>query len=203
MRSVDLTARARIRNAAIDLFGREGVNRVSVRAIAAQAGVSSALVLHHFGSKEGLRKACDAYLVETLRGGSAVDLGDTAQLGAMLDTPELRRYLARAFLDGSTEASMFFDEIVEVTERWLGRGVDEGWVRATEDPHTRAAVYITWLLAPLLLHEHVSRALGVTDLAETDAALRFSRSAIDIFTNGVFADERVLSAWDKVGKDRS
>lgn len=202
MRSADLTARARIRNAALDLFGREGVNRVSVRAIAAHAGVSPALVLHHFESKEGLRKACDAYLVEILHGGSAVDLSDTAKLGAMLDTPGLRRYLARAFLDGSPEASMLFDEMVAVTRGWISRGADEGWVRRTEDPHTQAAVYLSWLLAPLLLHEHVARALGVTDPAETEPALRISRTTIDILTNGMFTDERVLSAWDKVGRDR-
>lgn len=203
MRSADLTARARIRDAAIDLFGREGVNRVSVRAIAAQAGVSPALVLHHFDSKEGLRKACDAHLVEVLRGdGGAADLGDTAKLAATLDAPELRRYLARAFLDGSPEASTLFDEMVEVSEEWLGRGTAEGWVHHTEDPHTRAALYVSWLLAPLLLHEHVSRALGVTDPAETDAALRISRTAVEILTKGVFADETVLSAMDNVRKGR-
>lgn len=204
MRSVDLTARARIRDAALDLFGRDGINRVSVRAIAAQAGVSPALVLHHFGSKEGLRKACDAHLLEILReGGSDVDLGDTAKLGALLDTPELRRYLARSFLDASPEASMLFDEMVAVTERWLGRATDEGWVHASEDPSTRATVYVAWLLSPLLLHTHVARALGVADLAATDAALRFQRAGIEILTNGLFADARVLAAWDGVAGDRA
>ncbi|MEV0829918.1 TetR family transcriptional regulator [Nonomuraea rubra] len=38
---------------------RGGVGRVGLRAAAARAGVSHALVLHHFGSKEGLRKECD------------------------------------------------------------------------------------------------------------------------------------------------
>ncbi|MBB6551616.1 TetR family transcriptional regulator [Nonomuraea rubra] len=34
----DLTARARIRNAALELFGAEGVGRVSLRAVATRAG---------------------------------------------------------------------------------------------------------------------------------------------------------------------
>ena len=56
----DLTARARIRDSAIVYFGRHGFQSATVRAIAADAGVSPALVIHHFGSKDGLREACDA-----------------------------------------------------------------------------------------------------------------------------------------------
>ena len=83
----DLTARATIRNAALRLFGERGPDAVTVREIATQAGVSPALVLHHFGSKDGLRAEVDAFaaqafdaifeamptddLVELLAGGAA------------------------------------------------------------------------------------------------------------------------------------
>ena len=30
-------------------------------------GVSAALVIHHFGSKDGLRKVCDDYVAEEIR----------------------------------------------------------------------------------------------------------------------------------------
>ncbi|MFA7514520.1 MAG: helix-turn-helix domain-containing protein, partial [Mycolicibacterium vanbaalenii] len=67
MRSADdLTAAARIRDAAIDLFGRDGF-AVGVRSIASAADVSPGLVIHHFGSKDGLRKACDDFVAETVR----------------------------------------------------------------------------------------------------------------------------------------
>ncbi|MDN5559804.1 MAG: TetR/AcrR family transcriptional regulator, partial [Ruaniaceae bacterium] len=49
MRS-DLTAAARIRDAAIDVFGRRGFEAASIREIAREAGVSPALVMHHYGS---------------------------------------------------------------------------------------------------------------------------------------------------------
>ena len=67
MRSADdLHARARIRNAAVARFGQDGF-RIGLRAIAADAGVSPALIVHHFGSKEQLLKeivdrAADAFL---------------------------------------------------------------------------------------------------------------------------------------------
>jgi TetR/AcrR family transcriptional regulator, regulator of cefoperazone and chloramphenicol sensitivity len=56
MRSADdLTAAARIRDAAIEQFGEHGFG-TGLRAIAEAAGVSAALVIHHFGSKQGLRQ---------------------------------------------------------------------------------------------------------------------------------------------------
>ncbi|GAA4984867.1 AcrR family transcriptional regulator [Nonomuraea thailandensis] len=208
----DLTARARIRNAALELFGAEGVGRVSLRTVAARAGVSHALVLHHFGSKEGLRRECDAYVISLVRGGPGMEvlddplddpLDDTAGLGALLEAGAgVRRYLARAFLDGTPEAAALFDEIVETTGRWLEQGVQEGWARPSEDPRARAAIYVTWLLAPLAFGEHLSRVLGVSDLHDTDATLQYSRAAVEIFTRGVFADDRVLAAWDAVRKQR-
>ena len=71
MRSADdLTAAARIRDAAIEQFGEHGFG-IGVRAIAKAAGVSAALVIHHFGSKDGLRKACDDYIAETIRTGKS------------------------------------------------------------------------------------------------------------------------------------
>lgn len=70
MRSAsDLTARARIRDAALARFGTDGIAATSVRAVAADAGVSPALVVHHFGSKEGLRQACDDYVLDSIRSG--------------------------------------------------------------------------------------------------------------------------------------
>ena len=56
----DLTARARIRDAALLHFGEQGFDRATIREIARTAGVSSGLVRHHFGSKQALREACAA-----------------------------------------------------------------------------------------------------------------------------------------------
>ncbi|WP_080046818.1 TetR/AcrR family transcriptional regulator [[Actinomadura] parvosata] len=199
----DLTARARIRNAALELFGAEGVGRVSLRAVAQRAGVSHALVLHHFGTKEGLRQACDDYVISLVRDAPDADLGDTAGLAAMLEAgTAVRRYLGRAFLDGSPQAAALFDELVAATGRWLEQGVREGWVQPSDDPPARAAMYVTYLLAPLAFGEHLARSQGVPDVHDLRTLLRFSRAGIEIFTRGVFADERALEAWDAVRDDR-
>ena len=58
----DLSGKATIRNAALRLFAEFGPDSVTVRQIAAAAHVSPALILHHFGSKDGLRAAIDAHV---------------------------------------------------------------------------------------------------------------------------------------------
>ncbi|MCO1574202.1 TetR family transcriptional regulator [Crossiella sp. SN42] len=202
MRSVDdLTARARIRDAALARFGADGVAGTSVRAVAADAGVSPALVLHHFGSKDGLRQACDEHVLALIRSGG--EQADPADLGALTEllaaaTP-VRRYLGRALLDGSPAAATVFAEIVERTERWLADGEAEGWVRPTEDARARAVTYVSWLLAPLVLGEQVSRLLG-GDVAETATSVRGARAGLEMLTHGLFAADRWLTAFTSVAR---
>ena len=97
MRSVeDLNTVARIRDAAIEQFGQRGFS-ASVRSIATAAGVSAALVIHHFGSKEKLREACDAYVIETVRVAKTESMQN-----ASVQHQEYRddRYVAAVKLDG-------------------------------------------------------------------------------------------------------
>jgi len=57
--------RRRILDAAGALFAARGAGRASVRHIAAEAGVSLAMIHHYFGSKDALYQACvDAMYVE-------------------------------------------------------------------------------------------------------------------------------------------
>jgi TetR/AcrR family transcriptional regulator, regulator of cefoperazone and chloramphenicol sensitivity len=58
----DLTAKAAIRDEALRLFAQHGPDAVSLRQVAAAAGVSPGLVAHHYGSKESLRAAVDAHV---------------------------------------------------------------------------------------------------------------------------------------------
>ncbi|SDK84602.1 transcriptional regulator, TetR family [Lentzea albidocapillata subsp. violacea] len=198
MRSAsDLTARARIRDAALARFGTDGIAGTSVRAVAADAGVSPALVMHHFGSKDELRQACDDYVLDSIRNGGEAA---TEALGEILRaaTP-VRRYLARALLDDTPAAGALFAEIVERTEAWLAAGEDEGWVRASADAKARAVTYVSWLLAPLVLGNQVGRLLG-GDPAETATAVRGARAGLEMLTHGLFADDRWLTAFTDIEK---
>ncbi len=88
----DRTARAIIRDEALRLFAAHGPDVVTVRQIAGAAGVSPALVVHHFGSKEGLRQVVDEYVparFEAIFSGSAgpgaPDMYDPAQAGSLTE----------------------------------------------------------------------------------------------------------------------
>jgi TetR/AcrR family transcriptional regulator, regulator of cefoperazone and chloramphenicol sensitivity len=88
----DRTARAIIRDEALRLFAARGPDAVTVRQIAAAAGVSPALVVHHFGSKEGLREVVDQHvlgLFEAMLGemtaDGAPDLYDPAASGSLAE----------------------------------------------------------------------------------------------------------------------
>ncbi|ALJ15889.1 TetR/AcrR family transcriptional regulator [Sphingopyxis macrogoltabida] len=56
----------RLLEAAIELFGRDGFDGTSVRAVADRAGVSFALIRVAFGSKEGLRDAAEKMVFDEI-----------------------------------------------------------------------------------------------------------------------------------------
>jgi AcrR family transcriptional regulator len=124
----DLTAKARIRNAALDLYARAGEERVSLRAVAAEAGVTLGLVQHHFKSKAGLHDAVDQLVVDYFAGalrevgaindpGEHVAARDTAVRRMLEQNPTVVNYVRRAILDPSTEQMHLLDVLVDLTRR--------------------------------------------------------------------------------------
>lgn len=57
--NADLTAKARIRQVALELFALNGADATSMRAISSRAGVTVGLITHHFGTKSGLIQAVE------------------------------------------------------------------------------------------------------------------------------------------------
>jgi AcrR family transcriptional regulator len=167
-----------------------------VRAIAERAGVSPALVIHHFGSKERLRAACDAFVagfvrerkVEAMKAGPGLD--PLALLRDDDDRLPLLAYLARALQDGSPAVAALVDEMVADAEAVLAAGVASGMVRPLDHPRGVAAVLTLWSLGALVLHEHARRVLG-TDLTGpmSSAALSagYTVPAMEILTHGLVA----------------
>jgi len=83
-RAGDSGTRAAILSAAKEAFGAHGYGPTSVRAVARTAGVDPSLVLHFFGSKDGLFEAAlelpmdPAVVVAGLLQGDREDLGERA-----------------------------------------------------------------------------------------------------------------------------
>jgi len=182
----DLTARARIRDAAMRCFAEQGAKATTIRTVAEQAGVTPGLVSHHFGTKQGLRDACDAYGLEYLRDGitTAIDergLADPNFLGSVYQSaPVVLRYLGRALVDGSTAAASLFDNIVTLTEDYLA-GHPPQPDASRSDPRAQAAVLIAMRLGMWVLHDHLVRALDA-DALTPEVLSRVSAALVDIMS---------------------
>jgi TetR/AcrR family transcriptional regulator, regulator of cefoperazone and chloramphenicol sensitivity len=176
-------------------FGEHGFERTTIRGIAETAGVSSGLVRHHFGSKEELRKACDEFVLRTVRQlndetWAAMREGDLARAAAARrPSGTYHRYIARSLVDGG--ASELFDEMVRMSEAWFTAFPrdDESDVPLRD----RAAISTAWGLAIPIMFEHLSRAFGV-DLATPEGDVRLASALLDLYSHPVMSPEQAAAA---------
>ncbi|MEV4372572.1 TetR family transcriptional regulator, partial [Nonomuraea sp. NPDC049637] len=146
--SSDLTAQAKIRNAAIAHFARDGFGKTNLRAVAATAGVSPGLVIHHFGSKEKLRSVCDDHVLRILvqRADNAGPSGMQDLFREYLSNPEEYRlqvqYMLRAIEEDTPAAGTFVDTLVAESEQVLRAGIADGSMRPSSDVRALAVLTV-------------------------------------------------------------
>lgn len=191
----DLTARARIRDAALRLFAERGIDGATVRDIAREAGVSPGLLRHHFGSKDGLRDACDSYALDQLMQlkEQAIGKGQMAN-PAFLPAAHptvllLYRYFTRSLVDGSPAVAGLFDDMVKLGEDWLAR-YNPGQFA---DPRAYSAVLVAMQSGMLTMHEHLSRALGA-DIFSPEGHARMVGALVDLYSKPLVSPELAAQA---------
>jgi AcrR family transcriptional regulator len=188
----DLTAMARIRNAAVDRFPRDGFSGTTVRAVAEDAGVSPGLIVHHFGTKEGLRKACDEYVIDQIgtvkeEAITSGKLDDPSTMAASFSiAPQLMRYLGWSMATGSPSAAALFDELVEESIRLFKLAEEQGVTEPSSDLRARCAVQLAMQMGTFVMGDHLSRALG-EDLLSPEGIMRVSRATLELFSGAMFA----------------
>ncbi len=197
----DFTARARIRDAAIRRFAVDGFG-ASVRAIAAEAGVSPALVIHHFGSKENLRAVCDDHVLKVIRDAetdafTSRSPGDLfAYLGVLDDYAPLVGYLVQALLAGGDLAATLLERMTKDAEVYLADAVAAGRMKPSRDPARRAAflvdVGVGVVLAFVRRHPPVEGDYAAVLRAYADAN---SLPALELYTEGLLTDTSLLDAY--------
>lgn len=129
-----------------------------MRAIAADAGISAGLIVHHFGSRAGLRAACNDHVLDQVRSSKSDVLSPHgapaalfAQLAQLAQYAPLFGYVLRNLQAGGELTVSFVDDMVEETLSYLEDGVRAGTVRPSRDPRARARVLIEMGLGALLL----------------------------------------------------
>ena len=201
MRSADdLTAAARIRDAAIARFGEQGFG-VGLRSIAEAAGVSAALVIHHFGSKDGLRKACDDYIAEEIRSvkSEAMNSSDPATwFAAMAEIEEyapLMAYLVRSMQAGGELAKTLWRTMIDNAETYLDEGVSSGILKPSRDPKARSKYLAITGGGGFLLYIQMHET--PTDLRAVlrDYAQDMVLPALELYTDGLMTDSHMYEAF--------
>jgi AcrR family transcriptional regulator len=204
----DLTGRARIRDAAIRRFGAEGFG-APVRAIAADAGVSPGLVLHHFGSKDGLRAACDEHVLGMIREAEtdAFTRGSPAdwlsQLAVLDEFAPLVGYLVQTLLAGGDLAATLLARMTEDAEQYLADAVAAGRMRPSRDPAARASflvdVGVGAVLSFVVRHPPADGDYRTTLRAYAAAN---SLPALELYTEGLLTDSSLLDAYLRFREDQ-
>jgi len=178
------------------LFAERGYAGVTVRQIASAAGVSPALVIHHYGSKERLRAVLEervAAFVESMlaelariqeEGGSA----SVAELFAdgLEREPALAGYVRRLLCDGGPAGAALFERLYQATQAGMLALRQAGIVRPSRDDQVRDAFLLSNDLAMLLLRPYISQVTGIDPLAR-DGLVRWSAEVFDVYSGGVFA----------------
>ena len=152
----DLTAKARIFDAAIEAFARFG-NKASVRGIANAAGVSPGLVIHHFGSKPSLREACDR---EVLKRYHELEIASLISPVAAVKTVDVLSsesatvlvYMLRCLIDGGAVAREFMKKLLVETGDIMKASLDKGLITPSVNESARSEFWSRQTIGYMLLN---------------------------------------------------
>lgn len=190
----DLTARARLRDAAIALVS-EG-QRPTARTVAARAGVSAGLIRHHFGTMEGLLLASDERIAQLVR-----DAKHDAIHGPMPNVfqaiqatgdDRIFGYLAHRLTESSPAIDTLVDLLSEDAVTYIQRSIDAGLLLPVPDIHGAARMMTLYSLGSLVLHRHLHRLLDLDltaqDLESQPGIARYVQLQLTLF-GGLFGPE--------------
>lgn len=192
---------ARIRAAAMTRFAADGFS-VGLRAIAADAGVTAGLITHHFGSKEGLRQACDAEVLRQMDqakrdseifGGSAKVMTQMAQAEQYIPASA---YALRSLMEGGELARTLMEMFATESESLMAAGVAAGTINPSMDEVARARYHAYAEAGALLMYMHCE-APDPTDIQAVvrDYYTTYGPVALESYCQPVFTDPSMITPY--------
>jgi AcrR family transcriptional regulator len=153
-------SRTSLIEAGLHLFGRDGFDGTSTRALARRAGTNVAAIAYHFGSKEGLRVACARTVAErvaaVLDGAASsppaspdaaaaeIERAVGALVRLIVAAPEARdmvAFMLRQVMEAGAVADLIYAELVEERHRQLSALWALATGRDAEDEEVKLAVF--------------------------------------------------------------
>lgn len=206
--------RARLVAAGLDLFGRQGYEGATTRAIAAAAGVNLASIPYHFGGKEGLYVAVAKHVADeigqrmlpafaeveaVLADPQAPRAAVLAQLHALMDrfcdllvggtqAAPWARFIIREQMDPSPAFDIFYEGVMRIGHSALCRLVGRlaGLPADAEETKIRAFALIGQVLVFRVAHAGVLRRLGWEEI--TPERLAATKAAVNAHIAAIFSD---------------
>jgi AcrR family transcriptional regulator len=182
----------------MSVFATRGIGATSLREVAKRAEVSPALVVHHFGGKEGLVAAVDetavgefgkAYVEGRPAEGPNLLRRRAAQTAAVMrEQPEVCAYLGRALVEGTPGSARLFRLMIDGGRAEIDLLAEKGALREDADPLWATLQHFFLIWAPLsfrLLLEQ--EALGGS-LLDEDNLRRWVEANVELFERGLYRD---------------
>lgn len=190
--------RARVRDAAVAHFAAAGFSKPGLDEISRAAGVSGDDIVALFGDEDGLRQACDDYVLQalvgwahekaTLEGMSEVMRSYQADPGSF---QAQINYLGRVVAENTPAAARFIDVLVNESETIIRAGMRDGTMRHSDDPRALAVLTATNVLGLIAMAPHIERTLGLP-ASQQQMLLRLALPALELYTHGLYADDSYL-----------
>jgi TetR/AcrR family transcriptional regulator, regulator of cefoperazone and chloramphenicol sensitivity len=196
MRSASTGSNSIVRSA-LRLFGERGIEATSLREVARAAGVSPALVVHHFGGKEGLVAAVDEAALRAF--GAAYELGEPFEGPGLLrrraeqtarvmrEQPDVCAYLGRALVEGTEGSARLFRLTIEGGRAEIETLAERGALRADADRLWATLQHFFLIWAPLSFMPLLEQVLdgSLLDAANLD---RWVAANIELLEGGLYRD---------------
>lgn len=193
----DLTASARIRNAALERFARDGVAGTTIRDVAKVAGVSPGLVQHHFKTKADLEQAVNEYVlqiaVEASEGLEEATAEATTEelflaMGQRItalvrDHRSALLYVIRSAANGEKAGLNIFDAFLALVNRHVERLAEEGTLRDDVDRLWLGLQVVILDLGTVLLEPAIERHLP-EPLLEPEQLDRWRKACTELLRQG-------------------
>ncbi len=191
----DLTGKARIREAALEQFAADGVAATSLRTVAKAAGVSPGLIVHHFGSKQGLCRAVDEAVVKRIElalaevpiegpGDELLEERGDAIVALLRTQPVLCDYIGRALSEDTEASGALFHRLFRSARRDQAL-VKANAIRPDTDPFWRTIHQMLLIVGPLMMRPLIERELGGSLLEERNFE-RWMRANTDLLQRGLY-----------------
>jgi AcrR family transcriptional regulator len=185
------TGRESIIRAAFRAFGEGGIESTSLREVARAAGVSPALVVHHFGGKEGLVAATDEAAVrvfgEAYRSGGESLRARAAQTArVMAEAPEVCAYLGRALVEGTAGSAQLFRLMIEGGREEIDALAAAGALRPDADRTWATLQHFFLIWAPLAFMPLLDGVLGEELLAPAQLD-RWVEANVELLEKGLYS----------------